>query len=184
MPDFVCFWLIRNEQAQDTVFMNEFAEFLHKNSNKFNSVIVHINTDTPEKIYFQAKRISGFLSEHLVTNSVFHLHQWGLVNYHDSHYVLNTEKLSKIFKLSSTVVLTNIWQETQLNLSEVAFLLQKIPIKKGFVFPNNPHLNIHTQDYLQVNAYPDETTTSEALQQISYFFQTWVSHLNNLPRVI
>lgn len=184
MPDVIYFWLIRDEQVRDTVFMNEFAEFLHKNENKFHSIILHTSNDIPEKIYFQAKRISGFLSENLLTNSVFHLHQWGLVNRQANDYILNREKLSKVFKLSSAVVFTNIWQDISLSLSEVGLLLQQIPVKKAFIFANNPHLNIHTQDYTQVNAYPDEATTAIALQQVSSFFETWVSHLNNIAKTI
>jgi hypothetical protein len=184
MPPLVYVWLIRKAQAQDTVFMNEFSQFLQKNQQKFSNLILHISTDTPEDIYFQGKRISGFLSEHLVTNSVFHLHQWGLVNYVQDVYQLNTEKLSKIFSLSSTVVLTNIWKETHLDLTELLPLLQKIPVQKGFIFANNPHLNIHTQEHTQVSAYPDEQDTAELLSLMSSSLETWVSHLNNISKII
>lgn len=185
MSHSIYLWLIRPVQTQDTVFMNDFASFLQKNNTKFQNLVLHLSTeDTPEQIYFQAKRISGFLSEHLVTNTVFHLHQWGLLSRQGNDYVLNTEKLSKILTLSSTVVLTNVWQESLLNISQILKAVQSLPVQKAFVFANNPHLNIHTQDYVQASVFPDEETTADLLYHMTPLLETWISHLNNLSKIL
>lgn len=184
--DSVYLWVLRKSQAQDTVFMNDFSQFLHK-KNLVNIVLylsLKEDPSSPEETYFQAKRVSGFLSEQLVPNTLFHLHQWGIMHYQDTDYVLNIEKLSKVFTLSSTVVLTNVWKENLLELSEILHALRDVPIIKGVVFTNNPHLNIHTQDYTQVSHYPDEKETAQLSAQMSSFVETWVSHLNNFSKLL
>lgn len=178
-------WLIRYPQAQDTVFMNEFAQFLQKTDKKnFNLVLYSNYEQTLEEMYFQAKRISGFLSENLVANTVFHLHQWGLVSRQADKYVLNTDKFSKIAALSPAVVLTNVWNENLPELSDILAVLRSVPIQKAFIFANNPHLNIHTQVPAEVHAFPNETETAEILAKMSNFTETWVSHLNNISKIL
>ncbi len=185
LSDTVYLWLIRYEQAQDTVFMNEFAQFLQKTDKKIFNLVLYSNYEqSVEEIYFQAKRISGFLSENLIANSVFHLHQWGLVSRTEENYALNTDKFSKIMALSSALVLTNVWNENLPDLSEILVVLRDVPVQKAFVFANNPHLNIHTQSAPEVDLFPNETETAQLLVKMSSFVETWVSHLNHLSKVI
>lgn len=185
LSDTVYLWLVRHQQTQDTVFMNDFAQFLQKVDKKIFNIVLYSNYEqTPEEMYFQAKRISGFLNENLVANSVFHLHQWGLVSRQGDSYVLNMEKLSKIVALSPALVLTNVWHENLPDLSEILAVLRDVPVQKAFVFSNNPHLNIHTQSAPEVDLFPNETETAQLLVKMSSFVETWVSHLNNLSKVI
>lgn len=178
-------WLIRYQQAQDTVFMNDFAQFIFKTSKKNLNLVLYTDYErSTEDIYFQAKRISGFLSENLVANSVFHLHQWGLVSRKNDNYVLNIDKLSKITALSRAVVLTNVWNEHLPDLTEILTFLCAVPVQKAFLFANNPHLNIHTQIPAEVNAFPNETETAQILTKMNNFTETWVSHLNNIVKII
>ncbi|MCS7028841.1 MAG: hypothetical protein NZ519_08750 [Bacteroidia bacterium] len=175
---------MRKVQVQDPVFMNDFAKFLHKNTQNAQNFVLYVDTEgqTAEEQYFEAKRISAFLSEHLVSNSLFHLHHWGILKLQEGSYIFDNQKIEQCFTLSRALVLTCIWQNQNLALSEVCNSLGRLSFSKVFIFPQNPHLNIRTQEHASVLEYPNEGETARILSQVQSVFQgkCWVSHLNNI----
>ncbi|MCS7075344.1 MAG: hypothetical protein NZ455_01480 [Bacteroidia bacterium] len=177
-------WILRRVQAQDTVFMNDFAKFLQKHPRNTFHFILYLDTEEPsiEAQHFQAKRISGFLSEHLVSNTVFHLHQWGILKQNQNTYYFDQQKITQCFTLSTTIVFTCVWESSIIPLSLLLEAFGSLFLEQVFVFANNPHLNIRTQDYTQILSYPNEEETANLFRQVKQVFESisWVSHLNNI----